>query len=321
MSYLESGFIETPKGRICFNVLNPEADGTPLILINGGPCGNRSMLKRTVGNAVCSRPVISYSQMNSPGSEPLSRKDRSYWNIGYYTEEVGRVIDFFGLDRAILFGHSWGGTLALNYASLVPEKCAGVIAASPLISASAWIKDTRARRLEVRPEAETFVETIMQAGIQADRNDLLDKAEMALFISRYQSSLLTPNEIFTFLLKKDLNTSDIPGREVYLHMWGRSEYEVTGTLKDMDISGMLGGLKVPVLYACGGHDEILPSTLESFAAMTPGSEFFVSKNGSHCFMEDAPRSEREVFIDMIETWMKEKTDAEIGNMTSAGLQR
>lgn len=321
MSCLKSGVIETPNGRICFDVLNPEADGTPLILINGGPCGNRSMLKRTVGGAVHSRPVISYTQMNSPGSEPLSRKDRSYWNIGYYTEEISRVVDFFGLERILLFGHSWGGSLALNYASLVPEKCAGVIAASPLISASAWIRDTQARRLEVRPEAEAFVEKILQAGIQADRNDLLDKAEMALFISSYQSSLLTPNEIFSFLLKKDLNTSDIPGREVYLHMWGRSEYEVTGTLKDMDISGMLGGLKVPVLYACGGHDEILPSTLESFAAMTPGSEFFVSKNGSHCFMEDAPRSEREMFIDLIETWMKEKTDAEIGNMTSAGLQR
>ncbi|NCD04326.1 MAG: alpha/beta fold hydrolase [Clostridia bacterium] len=283
----KTGFINTPEGKIFCEIIGMGKPGIPLLLINGGPGGNRKMLRETICEMVTDRPVISYTQMNTPGSRPNSRTDSSYWTLEYYTEEIERVRKAFGTEKIIIFGHSWGGGLALNYAVSHPGSCAGIIAGSPLIRASDWQRDTSKRIEEIRPEVKDFINGVIKnipqltpdmiSGIEA-------KAEEALFMSRFQDSRYAPTLYLRYLLgqRKD---SDIPeGKEVYMHMWGQNEYRITGTLKDMDISGLLPSISVPVLFVCGQYDEILPETVRGYSKMVQNGDFHIVKDATHTFM-------------------------------------
>ncbi|MBN1182057.1 MAG: hypothetical protein JXB49_07205 [Bacteroidales bacterium] len=74
--------------------------------------------------------------------------------------------------------------------------------------------------------------------------------------------------------------------DIYLYMWGPSEFTATGTLKNRDITSRLSEIKVPVLFITGEYDEARPSTVEYFHNLVPGSQFEVIKGAAHSTMHD-----------------------------------
>jgi pimeloyl-ACP methyl ester carboxylesterase len=69
---------------------------------------------------------------------------------------------------------------------------------------------------------------------------------------------------------------------VYGHMWGSSEWHVTGTLADFDVRPVLPGLTLPVLFTCGEHDEARPDTAQAAqAALAPDARVHVFAGASH----------------------------------------
>ena len=42
-------------------------------------------------------------------------------------EDVQAIVDFMGLERFVLAGHSWGGAVVGHYAALHPERLAGLV--------------------------------------------------------------------------------------------------------------------------------------------------------------------------------------------------
>jgi proline iminopeptidase len=71
------------------------------------------------------------------------------------------------------------------------------------------------------------------------------------------------------------------GTEVYLHMWGPSEFSVMGTLKQFDIINKLKNITVPVLLTCGEFDEATPEATRFYQQNIPNSEMVVFKDASH----------------------------------------
>lgn len=299
------GTINTPEGKILCEAIGLERSKIPMLLVNGGPCGSRINLMDTIGGMLADRPVISYSQMNSPGSVPNSRTDSSYWTLEYYTEEIERVRYALDIEKMIIFGHSWGGGLALNYAAQHPDRCAGIVAGSPLVRAADWARDTAKRLEEIRPEVNEFVEGIRKSmpEIQGDMlKDVSAKAEEALFIARYQDAYLTPTLYLRYLLGQRKENSLPEGKEVYQYMWGQNEYDITGTLKDMNITGILREINVPVLFVCGEYDEILPDTVIGYSKMVPQGSFHVVKEGTHTFFNCMTKEEYAKFSERIHSW-------------------
>lgn len=56
---------------------------------------------------------------------------------------------------------------------------------------------------------------------------------------------------------------------------------MTGTLKDLDITGRLGEITVPVLLTGGEFDEISPETVKSYAAKFKNSKFVIFDGCTH----------------------------------------
>jgi pimeloyl-ACP methyl ester carboxylesterase len=80
------------------------------------------------------------------------------------------------------------------------------------------------------------------------------------------------------------------GREVYETMVGPSEFYVTGTLKDWDVSSRLGRVQLPALITSGRHDEVTPQQAEVLHHGIPGSQWVLFENSAHvAFVEEPDR--------------------------------
>jgi proline-specific peptidase len=75
--------------------------------------------------------------------------------------------------------------------------------------------------------------------------------------------------------------ADKLGDEVYHIMWEPSEWCVTGTLKDWDITDRLGEIWMPTLVIGGRYDEATPAVTETVHRGIPGSEWVIFENSGH----------------------------------------
>ena len=66
-----------------------------------------------------------YDQLGSGNSDQPD--DPSLWELDRFVDEVEQVRRALGLDRDnfVLYGHSWGGILAIEYALRTRSTCAG----------------------------------------------------------------------------------------------------------------------------------------------------------------------------------------------------
>lgn len=78
------------------------------------------------------------------------------------------------------------------------------------------------------------------------------------------------------------------GMDVYEYMWGPSEFTMTGTLRQADLTPRLSRLSLPVLLTCGEFDEARPQTVALFQNLIPGALMQVFDGGSHSHMLEQP---------------------------------
>jgi L-proline amide hydrolase len=68
---------------------------------------------------------------------------------------------------------------------------------------------------------------------------------------------------------------------VYGTMNGPSEFTVIGTIRDWQVTGRLGEIRVPTLIVSGRHDETTPRLQETLRDGIAGSEWVCFEDSSH----------------------------------------
>src|SRR5689334_2814062 len=141
-----------PGGRVYVRV-NGRLDGPrpPLVGIHGGPGGTHAGLMGLLALAD-ERAVILYDQLDSGLSDRPNNP--ANWTVERFTDEVDAVRRALGLRRWHVLGHSWGGTIALEYGARRPLELAGLVLASPLVSTRSWIADANALRGQLPPDVQ-----------------------------------------------------------------------------------------------------------------------------------------------------------------------
>jgi proline iminopeptidase len=72
------------------------------------------------------------------------------------------------------------------------------------------------------------------------------------------------------------------------HMWGLSEFALTGTLRTYEATPRLKRVKIPTLYTVGEFDEAGIDAVKRFAKLTPGSRIVVIPDAAHVTTWDNP---------------------------------
>ncbi|AGH94707.1 prolyl aminopeptidase [Pseudobdellovibrio exovorus] len=101
---------------------NPK--GRPVIFLHGGPGGGINSDHRRFFDPEHYRIVL-FDQRGSGQSTPAAElRENSTWDL---VQDIEKIREHLGIQDWIVFGGSWGSTLALAYAETHPERVKGLI--------------------------------------------------------------------------------------------------------------------------------------------------------------------------------------------------
>ena len=270
-----SGRVAVRGGEVAYRV-DEGGPGTPLLVLHGGPGWPSMPLAPAVAQVLADRPVVSYDQLGSGRSDRPS--DPSLWTVERFVEELAQVRAALGLDEVHLLGHSWGSMLAVSALLTRPSGVRSVVLSSPCLDARAWQADQRAWLREMPAEDQQVIEQCEAAGTTSSPRYT---AAMTRFYERHVCRLDPwPPEVEQMFAQVN--------DEVYGHMWGASEFTVTGTLREFDVTADLPSLDLPVLFTCGELDEARPGTVRRHAALVPGARVVELAGASHLPLLECP---------------------------------
>lgn len=272
------GFCPVPGGSVWYRMYRPDraAGAPPLVMLHGGPGAPHDYLE-PVAEAIAAggRPVLVYDQLGCGRSDRPS--DASLWNAERSVRELDALLAYLKIGRFHVLGQSWGGMLALLWVrrhagdGMGQERLASLTLSGPLVSVADWIRDQRAYLEELPPELR---DAVRKAEVQGDFSTEGYQRAMTEFYARHLCGLDPYPECLT-------RTMDGLGMDVYLGMWGPSEFTCTGNLLGEDCSPVLDSLSVPLLFTCGRNDEARPETIEAYAARVPGAKVAVFEHAAH----------------------------------------
>jgi proline iminopeptidase len=99
-------------------------DGTPVVFLHGGPGGGTVPEHRRFFDPSAYRIVL-FDQRGAGRSTPhASLEENTTWHL---VADIERLRAHLGVDRWVVFGGSWGSTLALAYAQTHPERVRALV--------------------------------------------------------------------------------------------------------------------------------------------------------------------------------------------------
>ena len=158
---------------------NPE--GIPIVFLHGGPGGCSDPGHRRFFNPEKFR-IILFDQRGCGKSRPHANLEHNTtWDL---VEDMEKIREFLKIDKWVLFGGSWGSTLALAYAEKHTERVSGLILRGIFLARDEdvnWFFNGEVSRL--LPEAwERFIDPIAED----ERDDI---------ITAYYKRLTSSNEL------------------------------------------------------------------------------------------------------------------------------
>jgi proline-specific peptidase len=253
----------------------------PLLVLHGGPGFPHDYLEDLSRLSDDGRAVVFYDQIGCGKSDHPD--DGALWTMTTFVDEVAAVRDALGLERVHLLGHSWGGWLALEYALGRPSGLASLVLASTCASLPAFAAETRRLKESLPAEVQEVIDRHEAEGTTDD--SAYEEATMAYYTQWVCRLDPFPDHV----MRSFMNVSE----DVYGTMQG-PEWNVTGNLKDWDVSARLGELGLPVLVTSGRYDEMTPALIQPLVDGIRGAESVVFEESAHIAMAEEPDRYREV---------------------------
>ena len=284
---IQEGYIPSTGGKISYKVAGKNKKGIPVLVLHGGPGASRDYLE-PLAELADERPVVFYDQLGCGNSDKPD--DLSRWTIEWFVDELHQVRKALGMKNVHIIGQSWGTSLAVDYLlTKNPKGVVSLVLSGPLLSTSRWIEDQRAYIAELPKEIREMILTCEDSG-EFGSPEYQD-AMMAYY--KIHVCRLTPwPECLNRSFEK-LNFS------LYGHMWGPSEFTVTGVLQNYERVDRLKKISRPVLFTCGFYDEATPTTTKHYQENLPGSEIYIFEDASHEHHLEKPQEYLQVVRDFL----------------------
>lgn len=282
--------VPVPGGRVYVRVngdlMSPRP---PLVLAHGGPGGNHSSQLQAIALSG-DRAVVLYDQLDCGRSDAPG--DAANWTVPRFVAEIDPIRRALGLERLHLLGHSWGGTLGLEYAARRPPGLASLILQGPLVSTPVWIAD--ARRLRATLPVHIQSELTRCEALPADSQGC--EAATEVFYNHFNAIERRPGWMQAY--RQGLPTPF--NARLYHTLWGPNEFRADGRLKAYDGSPLLPRITAPTLVLSGRFDSILPDTARRCARLIPRGETQVIPGAAHAIQVDQPQR----WLTAIDAWLR-----------------
>jgi proline iminopeptidase len=274
--------IQTPKGP--FKVWTKRVGNNPrikVLLLHGGPGMTHEYFEAF--DSYLPRAGIEYYYYDQLGSAYSDQPDEaSLWELPRFVDEVEQVRKALKLDKSnfYLFGHSWGGMLALEYALKYQQNLKALVISNmvPSIPAySHYAKNVLMPAMDQKALAE--IQALESAGKFDD-----PRYEELLMQNFYVYHILRmPPDQWPDPLMRALNKIN---KKIYVPMQGPSELGTSGKLVTWDRTADLARIVVPTLAVGARYDTMEPAQMQKIANGVKKGRYLFCPNGSHFDLYD-----------------------------------
>lgn len=276
------GFFELDEYDLYYRAVG--TGDTVVLGLHGGPGGSSDYLAPLAQHGSERVTVYLYDQFGAGQSDRPAAGDFDRYTVDHYREEVDAVRRELDAESVILYGHSWGGMLALEYVLAYPDNVSKLILSGALHDVSDAIEVMKRARQEELTDDE--LKTVREH--EANR-DFDDPEYQELTEKVYSERLIRVEEP---IWREKIE----PNMDIYGLMWGPTEYALaeTARLRGWSVKERVAEIETPTLVLVGEHDEIGPEISRDIADRLPNAQLEVLKDASHHSYWDNPDEHYEV---------------------------
>jgi proline iminopeptidase len=274
--------IDTPRGK--FRVWTKRVGNNPrlkVLLLHGGPGATHESFE--VFDSFLPREGIEYYYYDQLGSGNSDRpEDDALWTLPRFVEEVEQVRTALGLDSSnfCLFGQSWGGMLAMEYALKYQRNLKCLVISNMMASVPAYNDyATNVLMPAMDQKALAEIKALEAAGKTEDPRYL----ELLIPLHYQQHFLRLPPDQWPEPVTRTFGHIN---QHIYTLMQGPSELGAGGTLVNWDRFDDLAKITVPTLVFGAKYDTMDPAYMEKMAKRIPHATYVYLPEGSHMAMYD-----------------------------------
>jgi proline iminopeptidase len=254
-----------------------------VLLLHGGPGSTHEYLEACDSYLPAAGvEYYYYDQLGSGFSDQPA--DPSLWELDRFVDEVEQVRVALGLgaENFVLYGHSWGGILAIEYALRYQQHLRGLVISNMMSSVPAY--NAYAEQV-LMPEMDPAALAEIKSFEAADDTEN----------PRYMQLLMEQHYVHHVLRMPPDQWPDPVQRGfahinpvIYVSMQGPSELGISpgAKLANWDRTGQLSSITVPTLVIGARYDTMDPAHMEMMAGRLPAGRYLYCPNGSHLAMYD-----------------------------------
>jgi len=266
-------------------------DGRPAVFVHGGPGAGSGPVARGFFDPQRYR-IIVFDQRGCGRSRPMaSLEDNTTWHL---VADMETLREFLGIERWLVFGGSWGSTLALAYAQAHPGRVSGLVL----------------RGIFMLRKAE--IDWFYQQGASAifpdrweDYVAAIPKRERGDLVAAFHRRLTSPNRAVRIRAARawavwEAATSFLQANEDNVARWSEDDFAIAvariechyfvnkGFLANEDqlLRGVRRIRRVPAVIVQGRYDVVCPMTTAwDLHRAWPEAEFIVVPDAGHSALE------------------------------------
>jgi proline iminopeptidase len=276
--------VRTPKGT--YQVWVKRTGNNPrlrVLLLHGGPGSTHEYLEAC--DSFLPAAGVEYYYYDQLGSGFSDQPDEpSLWELDRFVDEVEQVRQALGLDAGsfVLYGQSWGGILAIEYALAHQQHLRALVISNMMASVPAY-----------NAYAEQVLMPEMDQAALAEIKAL--EAAGQIEDPRYMALLTEQHYVHHVLRMPPADWPDPVQRgfahinpAIYVSMQGPSELGISADAKlaHWDRFADLASIEVPALVIGARHDTMDPAHMEDMAAALPKGRYLYCPDGSHLALYD-----------------------------------
>jgi proline iminopeptidase len=269
-------------------------DGLPVLFLHGGPGSGSARLHRRFFDPEAYRAIL-FDQRGAGRSAPIA--DITDNTTADLVADIERLREHLGVERWLVFGGSWGSTLALAYGQAHPDRCLGFILRGVFLGRAVEIDWFMNGMGQIFPEAhDAFSNHIPEA----ERGDLLRAYRARLEdpdpgIHHLAARIWSGYEAACSCLYPDVEAnSNAPSADQMLAL-ARTEAHYFANNMFLEDNQLLDGMDSisakPAVIVQGRYDVICPiRSADALAKRWNGAEYHIVPDAGHSAMEPGIRA-------------------------------
>lgn len=253
--------------------------GPVTVVLHGGPGAHHDYLLPQF-DRLAGRRTLQYYDQRGGGRSPVARDVPVDWHA--QVDDLHSLLATWDLHDVTLLGYSWGGLLALLYATSFPGA----------VDRLALVCPAPARAQDRRRFDAAFAERMGHPALARARAELLASDLRRVDPEGYRQRL------FELSVAPYFHRAEAVRDLTPFRVAARTQHTVWESLGEYDLTPFLPSVRAPALVLAGRHD---PIPLEAVAdtAERLGAELVVFEASGHCPHVEEP----ERFADVLDRWL------------------